>query len=277
VRGGAYNRARDRADDRAARRNGVHVGADGGRRAATAPHHQGRREKEQQMANDNRWCFAWFEGKASGAGTTRAALQKDAKWKSGDTITVKFLEGDEALKKRVRETALHWVAPGMANLRLVFDDAAANPDVRVAFKQGDGSWSTVGTTCHKVPKSEPTMNFGWIDANSAEEDLRSVVLHEFGHALGLIHEHQNPVAGISWNREAVIRELSGPPNSWSVEEIEFNVLNPAAPADVNATAMDPGSIMMYPIPAAWTTNGFSTGFNADLSVKDKKFIRDQYT
>lgn len=228
------------------------------------------------MANEKRWCYTWFQGKPTGAGTTRAALQKDAKWEAGDAITVAFLSGDNKLKQRVREVAQHWIAPGLANLRLVFNDAP-DADVRIAFQQGDGSWSTVGTTCRQVPKSRATMNYGWIDANSSEEELRSVVLHEFGHALGLIHEHQNPVAGIQWNREAVIRELSGPPNSWSVAEIEFNVLDPASPADVAATAMDPKSIMMYPIPASWTTDGFSAGFNADLSDVDKKFIHKQYT
>lgn len=228
------------------------------------------------MANEKRWCYAWFQGKAAGAGTTRAALQKDAKWKSADAITIAFMSGDEALKKRVRETAQRWVAPGLANLRLVFNDAP-DADVRIAFQQGDGSWSTVGTTCRQVPKPRATMNFGWIDANSPEEELRSVVLHEFGHALGLIHEHQSPVGGFKWKRQAVIDELSKPPNSWSVEEIEFNVLNPASPDDVAATAMDPTSIMMYPIPASWTEDGSSTGFNSDLSNIDQKFIRKQYT
>jgi len=228
------------------------------------------------MANEKRWCYAWFQGKSVGAGTTRAALQKDAKWKAGDPITVAFMSGDEKLKQRVRDVARRWVAPGLANLRLVFNDDP-DPDVRIAFQQGDGSWSTVGATCHNVPKDKPTMNYGWIDANSTEEDLRSVVLHEFGHALGLIHEHQNPVAGIHWDRNAVIQELSGPPNSWSVQEIEFNVLKPAAPEDVEATTMDPKSIMMYPIPVKWTTDGFSAGFNSDLSDMDNKFIRNQYT
>jgi serralysin len=228
------------------------------------------------MANEKRWCYTWFQARPAGAGTTRAALQKVAKWKAGDAIAVAFMSGDDKLKKRVREVAQRWTAPGLANLRLVFNDAA-DADVRIGFQEGDGSWSTVGTTCRQVPNSKATMNYGWIDANSPEEELRSVVLHEFGHALGLIHEHQNPVAGIHWNREAVIRELSGPPNRWSVEEIEFNVLDPASPADVAATAMDPKSIMMYPIPASWTTDGFSAGFNSDLSDKDKKFIHKQYT
>jgi serralysin len=226
--------------------------------------------------NPNRWCFAWFPSKPLGAGTTRAALQKDSKWKSGDTVRVAFMEGDNKLQQRVRDMATRWVAPGMANLQLGFTDSA-NSHVRIAFQVGNGSWSTVGTTCKQVAPNKPTMNFGWIDADSAEDEVRRVVLHEFGHALGLIHEHQNPVAGIRWNRDAVIRELSGPPNSWSVEQIEFNVLNPASPADVNATTLDPTSIMMYAIPAAWTEDGFSTGLNSDLSNVDRQFIRKQYT
>jgi serralysin len=228
------------------------------------------------MVNEKRWCFAWFEGKPVGAGTTKAALQKDSKWKAGDAITVAFLGGDDKLKQRIIEVAKRWTAPGLANLRLQFNDDE-DADVRIAFQQGNGSWSTVGTTCRNRPKGTATMNYGWIDAASSEEKLRSVVLHEFGHALGLIHEHQNPVAGIRWNREAVIKELTRPPNSWSVEKIEFNVLDPASPEDVEATAVDPKSIMMYPIPATWTTDGFSAGFNSDLSDADKKFIRKQYT
>lgn len=229
------------------------------------------------MANNpNRWCFAWFAGKPIGAGTTRAALQKDSKWQSGDTIRVAFMEGDDKLQQRVRDMAKRWVAPGMANLQLGFTDSAS-AHVRVAFRTGNGSWSTVGTTCKQVPGDKPTMNFGWIDADSAEDEVRRVVLHEFGHALGLIHEHQNPLAGFVWNEDAVIKELSGPPNNWSEQQIRFNVLDAASPDDVNATPMDPRSIMMYPIPASWTKDGSSTGLNSDLSDTDRKFIRKQYT
>jgi len=44
----------------------------------------------------------------------------------------------------------------------------------------------------------------------------------------------------------------------------------------NFTALDKNSIMMYPIPAKWTTNGFTVGLNNNLSETDKAFIRQQY-
>lgn len=39
---------------------------------------------------------------------------------------------------------------------------------------------------------------------------RPLVPHEFGHAVGLIHEHQNPEGGVPWSRDAVVADLSGP-------------------------------------------------------------------
>jgi hypothetical protein len=95
--------------------------------------------------------------------------------------------------------------------------------------------------------------------------------------MGLIHEHQNPKEGIRWNRDAVIRDLSGPPNNWNAATIENNIFKKYQPGEVDATALDPKSIMMYPIPAAWTENGyFSTGMNAELSSTDKSFIFAAY-
>ena len=66
-------------------------------------------------------------------------------------------------------------------------------EIRIAFRQGNGSWSHLGTFCRQITDDdEPTMNYGWLTPDSDDVELRSVVLHEFGHALGLIHEHQNP-------------------------------------------------------------------------------------
>lgn len=211
----------------------------------------------------------------------KAALLRSAKWGVGDTITVRFLGdakqrfGERAveLQDRVKQVALEWTK--LANLTLDFRNSEPT-DIRIAFQDGDGSWSYLGTMCRRIEEPEPTMNYGWLTPDSPEGELRRVVLHEFGHALGLIHEHQNPERGIDWNRDAVIADLSGPPNNWDEGTIENNIFKKYAPGLVVATPVDSDSIMMYPIPRAWTLDGFSADLNSELSEQDKEFIRTNY-
>lgn len=122
------------------------------------------------------------------------------------------------------------------------------------------------------------MNFGWFDENTPDEEFSRTTKHEFGHALGLIHEHQNPAGGIKWNKEAVYRDLSAPPNNWDRETIDRNSFQRYNKTITQYTEVDPQSIMMYRIPARWTTDGNSYGENVfDLSDNDKKFAKEQYT
>ena len=231
--------------------------------------------QDQEVENQDQWCFAWIPGEQGVEGANRAGLLRDAKWPSGSQITVSFLDGDESVKQRVRTVAQRWTAPGLANLRLIFQDDNDSM-IRISFKY-NGSWSVLGTQCRNITDlAQPTMNYGWLKPESTDDELRRVVLHEFGHALGLIHEHQSPAGGIQWNRDAVIRDLSGPPNNWDLEKIEHNMFRPIEKNETNFTSLDPKSIMMYPLPAKWTTNGFSVGLNGDLSETDKTFIRQQY-
>ncbi len=222
------------------------------------------------VVNSNYYCSCFLPADLASADLqilrrSKAAVLKNSKWQPGSSITIGFLEGDAGLQKRVQAVAMEWTQ--VANLDFVFKQNAAT-DIRIAFAAGKGSWSYIGTVCRTIPNG-PTMNYGWLTPDSSDVELRRVVLHEFGHAVGLIHEHQNPKGGIDWNRPAVIHDLSGPPNNWDEATIENNMFHYYPPGDLDATDVDPTSIMMYPIPSSWTLDGFSTGLNGELSATDR--------
>ncbi len=231
---------------------------------------------ESNAEKQPHWCFSWFAMDHLTCLTERAALVKNAKWPIGSNISISFLDGSVALQKKVEQITKGWTAPGRANIQFIFRKDTTATDIRISFKY-KGSWSVIGTTCRKVTNlAIPTMNFGWLTEDLPDEDARRVVLHEFGHALGLIHEHQNPAGGIQWDKDAVIESLSGPPNNWTEETIEKNMFTPYNKSETNYTDLDVLSIMTYPIPPEWTMDGFSIELNKDLSETDKKFIKQQY-
>ncbi|MEO7159696.1 MAG: hypothetical protein ABIX00_04125, partial [Polaromonas sp.] len=137
--------------------------------------------------NEKHYCSCLTEGSLSAEdqqllGGHKAALLRDAKWTVGSVITVRFLEGAPALQQRVRAVAEEWTK--LANLTLDFRSSGPT-DIRIAFVQGNGSWSYLGKICRRIPEPKPTMNYGWLTPTSPDDELRRVVLHEFGHALGL--------------------------------------------------------------------------------------------
>jgi len=226
-------------------------------------------------ANETHFCMCPnLDKNLSG---TRSAILDAVKWDPSATITICFLEGDVSLQNRVKNVALEWTEFANLNLSFVQQPPA---DIRIRFEPGQGSWSYLGKQCLQITdEGTATMNYGWLTPLSTDEELRTVVLHEFGHALGLIHEHQNPQGGIKWNEDAVVNDLSKPPNKWDLEKIRANMF--AKYEGVTATNVDPESIMLYPIPKSWTLPDesgmqFSSGTNSVLSEVDKEFIRKCY-
>lgn len=234
-------------------------------------------EKENAFnTNLDKWCFSFYGGNEIADAHSRAALLSATQWEKRAVITISFLDGDPEVQNRVKLAAQEWVAPGIANLTLQFQNGTIDTDIRISF-QFAGSWSVLGTTCRKINKGKPTMNFGWLNRQTPDEELRRVVLHEFGHALGLIHEHMTPAeGGIKWNKVQVEKDLSGPPNNWSEEVIFNNMFKTFEKKELKLTRLDPQSIMMYPIPAKWTLDGFNVGLNTGLSKSDKDFIKKMY-
>lgn len=198
------------------------------------------------------------------------ALLTSKKWENGRTLRVWLDSAGAGVAERVRPYFLRWTQYANIHFEFVLEREAA--EIRVGFAEGMGSWSYMGTDALTIPKNEHTMNFGWLTPGESETEFRRVVLHEAGHALGAIHEHQNPSGGIPWDRETVIRYYSGPPNNWSLEDIEHNIFYRYSESQTNFTRFDPHSIMAYPVPNEFTIGDFHVPFNTDLSEQDEAFM-----
>ena len=194
-------------------------------------------------------------------GVMRALAPIGKTWMNGSTLHVRFMGGNAQQQAIAKEQAKWW--SDHANLTFVFD-SAPDADIRISFDDNDGAWSYVGTDGKGIPANEATMNLGFLDGGTAG--------HEFGHAIGLAHEHQNPAGGIQWNEQAVIQALAGSPNFWTEAQTRHNVLRKYTADQVNGTAFDKDSIMLYFFPAAWTLNGVATTQNEVLSSMDSQFV-----
>ena len=187
-------------------------------------------------------------------------------WKNGRTLKVAFLGGTATQQTDARKAAAE--VELYANLRFDFGAPAADSDIRIKFDAGDGAWSMVGTDALGVAKNQATMNLGFNQAGT--------YVHEFMHAVGAIHEHQHPEAGIRWNEAAVYAYYAGSPNFWDKATTKHNVLDTYSRTLTQHSTFDPKSIMLYPIDKRLTLDGFSVGWNGEMSDTDKAWLGKVY-
>jgi hypothetical protein len=208
-----------------------------------------------------------------GPGHVAAAVERLKLWENGRTLRVRFLDGDPAVQAKVEAIAKEWEA--QANLRLQFVPSGP-AEIRVSFAEQGFSWSTVGTDALTAGPSEATMNYGWLAPDTAIREYQRVVRHEFGHALGMIHEHQNPAATgvIPWDRPKVYAYYAQ--QGWTKQDVDFNIFTVYSEDSTNHTAFDPTSIMEYAIPDSLTIGSYAIGWNTELSQLDREFMRRQY-
>lgn len=198
----------------------------------------------------------------------RGATIKAKQWPRGTTLTVGLNGGTAFVRSKVIQFARQWETYANIKFNFVTNDRKAT--IRVTFSPG-GSWSYIGTDAYSIKGGKATMNFGWFDNSTPDDEFSRVAIHEFGHALGMIHEHQHPLASIPWDKPKVYayyKQTQG----WSTQQVDVNIFQKYSTTETNYSAYDRASIMHYPVEEELTIGDFSVEWNTVLSPADKSFI-----
>jgi hypothetical protein len=219
-------------------------------------------------------------------------------WSPGQKLRVR-ITGDGAtdkVKKKIKEYANEWT--NHANISFDFVDESKPAEIRIKVaaydenaKDTEGkpippgpSNSRVGREAlldesYKVIDLEKnnsiSMNFGWFNDRTSDAEFRRTTLHEFGHALGLIHEHQSPAAEIKWDKEKVYKHFKDTDN-WDKAQVDSSIFEVAKKDSTSYSAFDRLSIMAYYIPKGLLTEGDGIPSNGTLSATDIDYIGHWY-
>lgn len=264
------------------------------------------------------------------AETPTGSAPKVAIWKKSDAtvkdgylqISVGFLDGSTTLHNEVLKLANAWSAenaPANQGAYVKFVKAKSGHEkmalVRVKFTK-DLNNSRLGRYARVVAMGAgQSMNLGvGADGSLKEHGDPAVVMHEFGHVLGMNHELKHPGIKINWNKPVVYSHYwkSGKP-TWSgcltsqgkpVSEkfcqhvVDEQIMSKLTPSKwlIQTSKADLDSIMRYPVASghmcpgtpgtiaedANTANSCPStmlggfGYVFDISDEDMKFARKLY-
>lgn len=195
-------------------------------------------------------------------------------------LVVSFKKGDTALHRKIADTGAEWSKYANIEFDFGYDQLTDSyrawqfgdtSSIRVGFED-PGYWSFVGTDSQDPEICQPgeiTLNLEGFDV-SLPGNWRTTVLHEFGHALGFHHEHQSPLANCDFNWERLYAYLSGPPNFWSKEQVDYNLKQLPA-GGLTYSPHDKQSIMHYSFPD-WM---FVSGTNSPCYVEEPTTLSEQ--
>jgi serralysin len=240
--------------------------------------------------------------------TERGVADNYLTWDNGTIILVKFMPGgSKSIRDKVVLMAKEWEK--YANITFKFvPDTTSFTNLRVLLGKDKGHNSMVGTQCSSIPQNEQTINFDtvkladvpyyyqkmvnkgikelteWEQVETemkldpghwSEREVKRVVTHEFGHALGLLHEQSYPGI-IKWRKTDSVYNHYKKTQKWSKAQVDFNVFEVNKQFYTNGTAYDPKSIMHYDVEPWQTMDGYTLKKAYELSPGDKAMIAGLY-
>lgn len=204
--------------------------------------------------------------------STPLRIALTTKWWGSDKkkFTFSFMSTvKKAAADKIQNFANRWKTSPCA-IEFAWTNDVNAADFRLAF-EADGYWSYIGTDCSSIAKNQHTMNLQGMGVStfSDSEGLR-VIPHEFGHALGMPHEHSRPEIVALLDPTKTIKVFKRD-QGWSEADIRAQVLTPIPQSSLHAfTAPDQTSIMCYWFTGECTKDGKPIVGGFDLSTLDKQ-------
>ncbi|MBC8997813.1 peptidase M12 [Pseudomonas sp. N40(2020)] len=199
----------------------------------------------------------------------RSVVFQDALWEQASTITVAFTHTvPDELAFRIEAIIRRWDPHHNLALDFVQGHTA---DIRI-YLGGVHNNSFLGSEALAAEQDEPTLCIAVLPEDPMFE---ATLLHEFGHALGLDHEHLHPDANIPWNKERVYdyyKQVAG----WDKGEVDRFMFEAPKHPDLFLGTYDKFSIMHYDVPDFLTDGHWQLARNLKISEQDKVNMRTIY-
>ena len=200
----------------------------------------------------------------------RALASHSRLWAPGRTLRIASKPGTPlSHQEAVFEAGSQWLTH--ANLKFELTKTWRLADIRIETHPTAKALNNayIGTDALLIRGT--TLN---LSVQKDHKRFQNTVLHEFGHALGLEHEHQHPDNDIAWDLENLI--AYGRKKGLSAAFIQDNYLRKISRTGALIGPYDPGSIMHYRIPAGLTQQNLTNAGSDTLSEGDIALIAKAY-
>ncbi|WP_448106555.1 M12 family metallopeptidase [Pseudomonas azerbaijanoccidentalis] len=202
-------------------------------------------------------------------------------WTPGRALKILVYKHDEHSFEAVKKGATKWLP--YINLKFdfleideedIYNSEEFLGDIRVNFQplfNNSGS-SKIGTDALTGSPHDASMYLG---TNFFSLHYDFTVVHEFGHALGLHHEHQHPDAKIPWDREKTYAYYART-GGLSKRDVDANVFPLERIPGRTYTPYDRQSVMHYEVLNQLTIGDWHQAASMRISEGDIALVKKAY-